>query len=51
MSELPPKNKDSRLRSVWPARQRLEPESEVLQPGDKGYEEADDDDRPLIPDR
>ncbi len=41
MGDLPPKSVNSRLRVRWPKDQTLEPEPEVLEPGDEGYEEAD----------
>ena len=41
MGDLPPKSVDSRMRVRWPKGQTLEPKAEVLEPGDDGYEEAD----------
>ena len=48
----PPKSVYSRIRRTpWPKGQTLEPEYEVLEPGDEGYEEAGDDpDRNLTDD-
>ena len=42
MGVPPPKSDKSRIRRTpWPKDQLLEPEYEVLEPGDDGYEEAD----------
>ncbi len=42
MGILPPKSVYSRIRRTpWPKDQRLEPVYENLEPGDEGYEEAD----------
>ncbi len=47
MGAPPPKDTKSRLRVKWPPGDPVEPEAEVLQPGDPGYEEADSDEGPI----
>ncbi len=41
MGIIPPKSVNSRIKQTpWPKDQALEPDVEVLEPGDEGYEEA-----------
>ncbi len=50
LSSMPhPRSSNSRTRTPPPGDDDLEGETEVLEPGDPGYEEAGDEDRTLIP--